>query len=136
MTRLTPGRSASQPASRSAFAEAACTRRVSVARPRSASQQSNGPDARPQMPTAWVAGIDLGGLDAVAAEFLAEELGGPAVQAVAGDDAVALLEQRQEDAADGRHAGAADDGPGGALQFGDAVGQVAGVGVGVAGVDE
>ena len=58
-----------------------------------------------------IAGIDKGRLDAVADQFLSEQLRGSAIEAVAGHDAVALLRQGQQGRADGGHAGTAHDRP-------------------------
>ena len=54
MTRATPGCPANQSASAAALADAVRIRSGSVARPRSASQQSNGLEARPQMLATWL----------------------------------------------------------------------------------
>ena len=75
-------------------------------------------------------------MNPVTLEFLAKELRGPPVETVAGHDTVALLHDREQTGRDRRHARATNDRPGGLLVARQLIGQEAGIGMAVAGVDE
>ncbi len=83
-----------------------------------------------------VIAIDEFRLDAEAAQLLIQQLHGAAIEAIAGHDPLALLHRCEQQGADRRHAGAADDAPLGALDVRQALGQQPGVGMGIAGIDK
>src|SRR5207248_9547600 len=83
-----------------------------------------------------IVGVHEGRLDAEPNQLLHEELRGPTVESVAGDDPLALLYQSEYGGGDGGHAGAANDGPGAAFQPGQFIGELPSVGVCVTRVDE
>ena len=82
-----------------------------------------------------VAGVHERGLHAEPRKLLAQELCGPAIEPIAGDNAVALLNVCEQPRCDRGHAGAAGHAPLGTFQRRELTGEVPSIRMAIAGVD-
>ena len=85
---------------------------------------------------AKIPSIDKRGFDAEAVQFLTQKLRGPTIETIARNDPVALLYHRQQSRCDRPHPRTRHNRPGSVLHLPKLLGQVAGVGMAVAGIDE
>src|SRR5436309_1560485 len=83
-----------------------------------------------------VGGIDKRGLDAEARQLLLEKDGGSTIERGAGHDPIPLLDERQNRGADGRHARGAYRRPGSSLDSSYLLGQMTGIWMAIARVEE